>query len=89
MQKTSVVHRHHGHKIYRGDAKVVKSIDISVTYKIGNTIIHIVGPQNLSKEEAHKRQREFDLAGWLAWNTLPVEERIKINQEYSENKKSL
>jgi hypothetical protein len=89
MQNISVVPNHHGHKIYRGDVKVVKNIDISATYKVGNTIIHIVGPQNLSEEETHKRQREFDSAGWIAWNALPVDERIKINQEYSKKQKSL
>jgi hypothetical protein len=72
-------------KIYRGDVKVVKNIDISATYKVGNTIIHIVGPQNLSEEETHKRQQEFDSAGWIAWNTLSVDERIRINQECSKS----
>jgi hypothetical protein len=52
------------------------------TYQLGNTTVHIVAPPPLTEEEKAKRIREYYIAGWNAWNSLPVEERLRINAEY-------
>lgn len=54
------------------------------TYKLGNTTVHIVAPAPMSEEEKEKRVQEFYLAGWSAWNSLPVEERLRINKRHEE-----
>lgn len=58
------------------------------TYKLGNTTVHVVAPPLISEEEKERRLREYYLAGWSAWNSLSVEERLRINAEYEKRRVS-
>jgi len=44
--------------------------------------VHIVAPAPMSEEEKERRVKAFHLAGWSAWNSLPADERLRINKEY-------
>ncbi|MBS4535357.1 hypothetical protein GOQ29_06965 [Clostridium sp. D2Q-14] len=59
----------------------------AATYKIGNSIVHIIAPDpNMPKEKIERIRREMREIGWEIWNELSYEEKLKINAEY-ENKK--
>lgn len=80
MQNSRAVHMNQRHIDVLGDCMEKK---YAATYKFGKTTVHVVAPPPMSAEEKQKRIREFHLAGWAAWNSLSVEERLKINREYS------
>lgn len=52
----------------------------AATYQFGNTTVHVVAPEPMSKEEHEQRVREFHLAGWSIWNNLSIEQRLSINE---------
>ena len=52
------------------------------TYHLGNTVVHVVAPPPMSEAEKEKILREFYHHAWNAWNSMPVEERLKMNAEY-------
>ncbi|OIJ22499.1 hypothetical protein BKP45_05000 [Anaerobacillus alkalidiazotrophicus] len=68
----------HRHKL-RGDQSMSDQ-KYAATYQFGKTKVHIVAPEPVSKEEHEQRVREFHLAGWAIWNSLPVEKRLSINE---------
>ncbi len=51
----------------------------AVTYKLGETTVHIVAPPPMKEEEKEIILRQFHFAAWTAWNSLPVDERLKLN----------
>lgn len=51
----------------------------AATYKFGKTTVNIVAPPPMSEAEKEKVLREIHFAAWTAWNSLSVEERLKIN----------
>lgn len=51
------------------------------TYRFGKTVVHVVAPPPMSEEELERRIAEYHRAGWAAWNSLSVEERLRINAE--------
>lgn len=53
------------------------------TYYLGNTVVHVVAPPPMSEEEKEKILREFYLHAWNAWNSIPIEERLRINAEWN------
>lgn len=54
------------------------------TYHLGNTVVHVVAPPPMTEAEKEKILYEFYYHAWNAWNSLTVEERLKINAEYGE-----
>ena len=65
-------HRHSS----RGDRVEPK---YAATYKFGKTTVHVVAPPPMTEEELARRKREFDRACLAAWNSLPVDTRLKLN----------
>lgn len=53
--------------------------EYAAAYKFGKTTVYVVAPPPMTEEEKEKRLHEFHRAGWAAWNSLPIEERRKIN----------
>jgi len=51
------------------------------TYHLGNTLIHVVAPPPMTKEEKDEVLREFYRHAWNAWSSITVEERLRINSE--------
>ncbi len=52
------------------------------TYHLDNTIVHIIAPSYMTTVEKERILREFYRYAWDIWNSLPVEERLRINAEY-------
>jgi len=67
----------HKHSL-RGDFMENK---YDATYQIGKTVVHVVAPKNVCEDERKKRLRDFHLAGWSIWNSLPREKQLEINNE--------
>lgn len=78
MPSSRAVHINHQHIDNRGDGVEQK---YAATYKFGKTTVHIVAPPPMSEEAKEEILREYDRAFWAAWNSLPVEERLRINAE--------
>lgn len=77
MPRFRAVHINHQHiNGTRGDHVEPK---YAATYKFGKTTVHIVAPPPIPEEELERRKRQFDRACLKAWNSLPVEERLKLN----------
>jgi hypothetical protein len=53
----------------------------AVTYHFcgSKAVVYVVAPPLMTEAEKQQRLREFYLAAWAAWNSLPVEERVKFN----------
>lgn len=49
----------------------------------GNTIVHVVIPPPMTEEAKEKILRGFYCNAWNAWNSIPVEERLRINAEWA------
>lgn len=77
--KAGLVLQEPPHRINRGDGPMEQKYD--ATYIIGKTTVHIAAPPPMTQEEIDRRVREFHIAGWNAWNSLPIEERLRINSE--------
>lgn len=86
MQTSRAVHIGHPHRHIRGDRVDTK---YAATYKFGKSTVHVVAPPPMTEEEKEKILREYDRAFWAAWNSLTVEERLRINQEAEELKKNV
>lgn len=67
----------HKHSL-RGDSMENK---YDATYQIGKTIVHVVAPKDVSKDEMQSRIRDLHLAGWAIWNSLPREKQLEINNQ--------
>ncbi|HMM22948.1 MAG TPA: hypothetical protein PKA10_19740 [Selenomonadales bacterium] len=57
------------------------------TYQFGKVVVHVIAPLPMSEEEKQRRLDEYQRAAWDAWNSLPVEERLRINVEFERNLK--
>ncbi|WP_378953844.1 hypothetical protein [Pelosinus sp. sgz500959] len=49
--------------------------------KTGKSVVHVVAPALVTTEELEKQIREFHYAGWKAWNSLSLEECLRMNEE--------
>jgi hypothetical protein len=78
-----VVHMDPQHMNHRGDHMECK---YDATYHFGKVIVHVVAPPPMSDEEKGKILSEYYRHAWAAWNSLPAEERLKINKEYEKRK---
>lgn len=58
----------------------------NITYQLGKSTVHIVAPTPMTEEEKEKILFDFYTAGWAIWNSLPKEERVKINQLHCQKK---
>lgn len=67
----------HKHSL-RGDSMEKK---YDATYHFGKTVVHVIAPKNVDEAEQEKRLRDFHLAGWAIWNSLPREKQLEINNE--------
>ncbi|QDR80200.1 hypothetical protein SPTER_15180 [Sporomusa termitida] len=67
--------RRHIHSA-RGDRMEPK---YAATYKFGKSTVHVVAPPPMSEEQKELVLVNLHKAAWTAWNSLPVEERLKIN----------
>ena len=77
MQSFRAVHIDQPHRhSSRGDHVEPK---YAATYKFGKTTVHVVAPPPMTEEEKEKRLHEFHQAAWAAWNSLPVDTRLKLN----------
>lgn len=68
-----------------GDDPVDQKYD--ATYQFGKVVVHVVAPPPMSDEEKQRRLADYHRAAWDAWNSLPVEERLRINAECEKNSK--
>ncbi|MDD4601309.1 hypothetical protein SDC9_08917 [bioreactor metagenome] len=59
-----------------------RSYDATYYSKIGKAVVHVVAPSPMSSDEFEKRLREFHHTAWVVWNSLSVEERLKLNNEH-------
>ncbi len=59
-----------------------EKVKYDATYHLGNTVVHVVAPPPMTEAEKEKILREFYHHAWNAWNSMPVEERLKMNAEY-------
>lgn len=78
MLVSSVVHKNQPHIFNRGDG-MERKYDATYRFPGSKAVVHVVAPPPMSKEEFEKRLREFHRAGWAAWNSIPVDKRLKIN----------
>jgi hypothetical protein len=62
-------------------ANVQEKTKYDATYHLGNTVVHVVAPPPMIEAEKEKILREFYHHAWNAWNSMSVEERLKINSE--------
>lgn len=78
MAVTRAVHIDHWHIDRRGDFVETK---YAATYRFSGskTVVHVVAPPPMTEEEKELVIRDFHLAAWAAWNSIPTKERIKIN----------
>jgi hypothetical protein len=51
------------------------------TYLLGNTVVHVVAPPPMTEDEKEKILSQFYRHAWNIWNSLPVDERLRINAE--------
>jgi hypothetical protein len=56
-------------------------IKYDVTYHLGNTVVHVVAPLPMTEDEKEEILLDFYNHAWSAWNSLSIEERLKINSE--------
>lgn len=56
-------------------------MEISETYKYGNTTVHIVAPQEMTEQEKKRRILEMNKAFSNAWSSLSEEKKMKINDQ--------
>ena len=50
--------------------------------KTGKAVIHIVAPPPMTEEQRQAILSDYYRAGWAIWNSLSVEEQLRINAEY-------
>lgn len=53
----------------------------AATYKFGKATVHVVAPPPMTQEAIDKVLADYHQAAWELWNTIPVEERLRINAE--------
>jgi hypothetical protein len=67
----------HTHSV-RGDASM-ENEKYAETYKLGNTIIHVVEPKGVTEEQVQRVLREFHLVGWSILEEM--QEKQKQSQD--------
>lgn len=55
----------------------------AATYRLPNrkAVVHVVAPPPMTAEQKEAVLYQFHQAGWEIWNSLSVEERLRINAE--------
>lgn len=56
-----------------------RKYDATYRFPGSKAVVHVIAPPPMSEEEKEKKIRAFYKAAWAAWNSLPEEERLKIN----------
>ena len=74
------------HTLSRGDSMTEQKYD--ATYQLGKTVVHVVGPGELSDEELSRRLKEYYKAGWKAWDSLTPEKQKALNEEVAASEDS-
>ncbi|MGM7685162.1 hypothetical protein ACSVDA_23955 [Cytobacillus sp. Hm23] len=70
-----------------GDKKNKQKKEYLATYKFGKTVVKIVAPPPMTEEENQRRIQDFYNALWDIWDSLSVEEQLKLNAEIEEEKR--
>lgn len=83
MTVSRVVHGGQPHIVNQGGDLVERKYD--ATYHYGKVIVNVVAPPPMSEEEKERRLNAYYRAAWEAWNSLPVEEQLRINAECEKN----
>lgn len=82
MPNSMVVPKQSSHKHKSRGGCMDENIKPAKVIKSGNTTIEIYAPPPMSEEEKERRIEEFHHAAWAIWNSLTIEEKLKINAEY-------
>lgn len=72
------VHIEQRHMINRGD-HMERKYDATYRFPGSEAVVHVVAPPAMTYEAKGKIIREFHMTAWAAWNSLPIEKRLKIN----------
>ncbi|SMB95527.1 hypothetical protein SAMN00017405_0422 [Desulfonispora thiosulfatigenes DSM 11270] len=81
FKNSRVVPLDHSHTYGKGDDMNTKTKKYDASYKFGNTTVHVVAPPPISDEQKEIILEEFHRAGWAIWNSLSIEEQLKLNEE--------
>ena len=76
--KTRVVPRDHPHRMSGGDSMGEKIL----VPNTGKTKVYIVPPPPKSQEEIDRVIADLYKIGWRVWNKLPLEEQLRLNEQY-------
>lgn len=71
------------HTVYRGDPMERQKYD--ATYHLGNTVVHIIGPGDLTPDEYERRRQEVRKAFLKAWQTLSPAQQKELNEAASKD----
>lgn len=53
--------------------------DATYRFQGSKAVVHVVAPPPMTDEVKEKVLSEFHMAAWAAWNSFPVDQRLKIN----------